>query len=151
MNGENPNPDTPPEPSEIYVPTTREISKLVNFYLKNVRNQPKEEYVGLFRNIMAMCKRGRVSMNDISTALQNYAADEYVQSLDPRLRKSIRVFFKEENILAWLSPMPRNGKKIENSLSVVDRLTSHNQGVNVPIAVTPAKTYEPDPEPDNAL
>jgi hypothetical protein len=140
-----------PDPSEIYIPTTREISKLVTFYLKNVRNHSKDEYIGLFRNIQAMMRRGRVTMNDVSAALQNYAADEYVRSLDQRLRKHIRVFFKEENILQWITPVPKSGKQPEASLSNVDRLTVRNKGVNVPIAVTPAKTYEPDPESDNAL
>lgn len=136
---------------EIYIPTTREISKIVTFYLKNVRNHPKEEQLGLFRNITAMCKRGRVTMNQISTAVQNYAADPYVQSLDPRARKAIRIFFKEEVILQWLNPMPKGGRTVEQSLAQADQLTQANQGLSVPIRVDKATTYEDDPEGDDAL
>ena len=101
--------------------TTREISKLFTFYNKNVRQHSKDEMLGLFRNEQRMLKRGKVTMMDMSQAVQNYAKDDWVKRCDQRRRCHIRTFFTEEKILQWREPV-KSTKPADPTLAALDRL-----------------------------
>lgn len=60
----------------------------------------KSEYVGIHKQTLLMMEKG-ITLSDVSLALQNYAASEYIQSLPPQRRQHIRRFFKPENIRTW--------------------------------------------------
>jgi hypothetical protein len=130
-------------------PTTREISKLVTFYLKNVRNHPKEEMLGIYRNIMSMVKKQKVTMTEMSAAVQNYAKDDWVKSVLPRRRLHIRTFFTPEKIKEWVEPQSR--RPIDPALAALDRLA---EAAPQPKAAAPSQsmpvTTDEEPEwPEN--
>jgi hypothetical protein len=85
---------------------TREIGRLLSFYKKNIRDYTPTESVGVVRNIQRMIAKGLV-FEDIVTALQNYAEDEWRKSQDPRRSMPIRTFFSEAKIREWLKPQGR--------------------------------------------
>lgn len=103
-------------------PKTSEISKIVTYYLTNVRPHPREEMVGVYRNIQNLVRKGKATMSDLSKAVQNYANDPWVQSRDKRLRMHIRSFFTAENILLWKEPI-RN-KPVDPALQQLDQLAA---------------------------
>ena len=120
--------------------STREISKLVAFYNEQIRPHGKQEQLGIFRNIQRLIGKG-ISMAQMSRALQNYAADEYVRASDPRLRMNIRSFFSESVIKLWQEPIRR--KPLDGSLAVLDQLEAQQ------ILPAPRRTlirFEDEPE-----
>jgi hypothetical protein len=104
--------------------STRDISKLVKFYNEQIRPHSQAEQLGIFRTIQRLLAKG-LTMAQMSRALQNYAADDYVKASDPRLRMNIRSFFSEAIIKLWQEPVRR--KALDSSLAVLDQLEA--QGV----------------------
>lgn len=93
----------------------------MTFYNKNVRAHGKEEMLGIFQNIQRIVKRGKITLADMSVAVQNYAKDDFVKRSDVRKRHHIRTFFTEEKILQWKEPV-RETKPADPSLAALDRL-----------------------------
>ena len=92
----------PAEPSDAY--TSRELWRCINFYCKNIRNHPPEEYKGVIRNIQRMIDKG-IGLEMIATALENYMNDEW-RKANPAYSKPIRSFFTKEIIEEWQHPRP---------------------------------------------
>jgi hypothetical protein len=130
------------------LPTTREISRLVSYYNKNIRLHSKNEQVGIFRQIMLMVKKGTVTMSDISQAMQNYAADEWVKSCHQTQRHHIRKFMMAEKIQQWLQPKP--SKPVDAALGRLEALAQSGlQPKTVQEASAPI--YYDDPEGTDTL
>jgi hypothetical protein len=88
---------------------TRELGRFIKFYKEKVRDCTSTECVGVIKNIQRMLDKG-IGLDEIATALQNYADDEWRKSRDPRLSYPIRTFFSMAKIKEWLNPMPKPGK-----------------------------------------
>ncbi len=82
---------------------TRELWRFVDFYNKNVRAHSKEECMGVIRQIQRLIDKG-LGVEDLATALENYAADEWRKAQEPRYSKPIRSFFTYEVVKEWLTP-----------------------------------------------
>ena len=134
------------EPEKEPVLTTREISKLVNYYLKNVRLHSVQERQGVIKNIQRILegKPGRepISPQDIADALKNYANDEFTKSLPQQQRKHIRSFFTYENLLVWRRPAVRKPVRRDNSLNALEQLET----VMKPRSLPQPPSVEEEPE-----
>jgi hypothetical protein len=136
------------EPNESYVPTTREISKLVTFYCKNVRAHDKAEMVGIIRQIQLMLNKG-VTMEDISAAIQNYAADEFTRNSHEAHRHHIRKFMMPEKIRQWKIAPKRTKTTTDPSLVALERLEA---SAPVPVTVAPpVRVLYDDPKVNDEL
>jgi hypothetical protein len=141
--------------NEPYVPTTREISKLVTFYLKNVRAHDKSEMVGIIRQIQLMVKKG-ITMEDISLAMQNYASDDFTKNNHPALRHHIRKFMMPEKIRMWKNPPKRQATFAEKQRATdpsLSRLDALEAKAPAPVTVAvPTRVLYDDPDgTDDAL
>jgi hypothetical protein len=96
----------PPEGQESAKYTTRELGRLLGFYKKHIRDYTPEESRGVIRNIQRMLDKG-TELEDIATAVQNYAEDEWRKSQDPRYSMPVRTFFSAAKIKEWLTPRER--------------------------------------------
>ena len=66
--------------------------------------------MGIIRQLQRLIKNKGVTPEQLQIALENYAADPYVQECDVRLRKPIRSFFTYENVMACQKPIDRDKK-----------------------------------------
>jgi hypothetical protein len=92
------------KPSAKY--PTRELGRLIKYYREKVRQCTSAEQIGVIRNIQRLIDKG-IGLEDIATALENYANDDYRKNQDPRYTYSIRTFFSEAKIQEWLKPRPK--------------------------------------------
>lgn len=137
---------TEAEPESEPVLSTREISRYVNYYKKNIRLHPPQETAGVFRNIQRLLepKDGRktLSPQDIADALKNYANDVYIQSLPQQQRKHIRAFFTYENIVVWMKPAVRKPVHRDSSLTALEHV--ENAMKPGPLSQPPSVEEEPE-------
>lgn len=127
------------EPRDPNQPSTREISRVVSFYEKNVRNDGK--VIGIFRQIQLMLNKG-VTLGQISQAVQNYAKADFTRSLPEPRRHSIRKFMKPEVIRQWAGLT--NANAADKSLSTLQKLT--DQAIAAQQAAPEIPTWKPEEE-----
>jgi hypothetical protein len=102
--------------------TRTNIAKLVRWYLKHIRPHAESEMQGIFRQIYRMTQKG-VSLAQISRAIQNYAADDWVKRCDPRSRHHIGKFMTATKITQWQTPVKKpEAAPVEASLAALDRM-----------------------------
>jgi hypothetical protein len=101
-------PEAPEKQSARY--RTQELGRLLSYYKKNIRDYHYTEANGVIRNIQRLIDKG-LALEDIVQAMENYAADEYRKSSDPRFTLSVRSFFSEAKIREWLNPVERKPMK----------------------------------------
>jgi hypothetical protein len=147
---DNPTPE-PEEPAAVAL-STREISRYVTYYKKNVRPHSLSETKGIFgaikRLLAGSVKHGRRALEpqEIADALKNYANDPYVKSVDHRLRKHIRSFFTYETVVVWLKPIAARGQPKDVALQQMDVISQRIPAVSIPLP--PTVVYDDDePEP----
>ncbi len=79
---------------------TRELSRIVTFYLQNVRRHDKREYIGIYRQMLRVIDKG-VTTAQMAQAARNYAESEFVKAIPELRRHHIRRFFVAERIRRW--------------------------------------------------
>ena len=113
---------------DILVPevSTRELSRICTFYYKKVRPHSPQESRGIFQQLQRLLKKG-ITPEMLQIAVENYANDPWVKSIDPRTRKNIRSFFAYENVLLWQKPVQRpqaqtKARSPEQALDALEQL-----------------------------
>ena len=144
---DTPEPETPKAEDPVVL-TTREISRFVSFYSKNVRLHSVQETKGVFTAIKRLlagnAKKGQRPLlpQEIADALKNYSNDPFTQRLDQRQRKHMRSFFTYETVTVWLKPIVR--RPAVQREEALDRLEQLGRRRAAPIA--PPPTIEPETE-----
>jgi hypothetical protein len=81
-------------------PRTRELSRIVSFYLRHVRRHDRSAYVGIYRQMLLMIEKG-VTAAQMAQAARNYAKSDFVKSIPGVRRHHICRFFTRERIKQW--------------------------------------------------
>ena len=81
-------------------PRTRELSRIVSFYLRHVRRHDRSAYVGIYRQMLLMIEKG-VTAAQMAQAARNYAKSDFVKSIPAVRRHHICRFFTQERIKQW--------------------------------------------------
>ena len=117
---------------------TRELWRFVDFYGKNIRATSKADSTGVIRQIQRLIDKG-IGLEDIATALENYAKDEWrMAQTDPKASKPMRSFFTAETIKEWLTP-----RKFVKKLRTIDKIALFTSDYVPPPAVVEEEIDDP--------
>ena len=109
-------------------PSTRDLSRIVSFYLRNVRKHDKGEYIGVCRQMLLMTEK-RVTAAQMAQAARNYAKSEFVKSIPQARRHHICRFFTRERIRQWA--VHQENAQQDRSLVALDHLTRATKALQI--------------------
>jgi len=108
---------------------TRELSRIVTFYLRNVRKHELSELFGIYRQMRRITDQG-VTTKQMAQAARNYAKSAFVKSIPETRRHHIRRFFRRERVRQWA--VHRETVQQDRSLAALDGLARAAMAAQIP-------------------
>lgn len=87
--------------------STKDIFKLVRFYVENIREHDQRELHGIYRQIQNLEAKG-ITLADIHLAMKCASENEFIRNLPMMQRPSIRRFCSEIKIKQWIERAKRS-------------------------------------------